>query len=79
MDYAQRMGGPGWWRSFERLDAIFRIFRNLAIAAFTLAAASWIAQVTIAAILLVIGGTTASLIALFSWFRRDDLARSRNE
>ena len=76
MDYAQRMAGPRWWRSYERLDALFRVFRNLAIAAFTLAAACWIAEVTIPAVLLVIGGTTAILIALFSWFRRDDLSRS---
>jgi hypothetical protein len=75
MDYAQRVRGPAWWQSYDRLDAIFGTARNAAIGAFTLAAASWIAGLTMPAILLVIGGTTAVLIALFSWFRRDDLSR----
>jgi hypothetical protein len=72
------MSGPAWWHSFERLDAIFRVSRNLAIAAFTISAASWIAGAPIAAVLGVIGGTTAILVTLFAWFRRDDLGHSRS-
>ncbi|MQA30886.1 MAG: hypothetical protein GEU82_13810 [Luteitalea sp.] len=67
------MSGPRWWISFERLDAVFRISVNLAIAAATVAAICWILTYALAAALGIIVATTASLIALFSWLRRDDL------
>jgi hypothetical protein len=65
----------GWWHSFERMDALFRVSRNVAIAALTLGAACWIGGLPLAAVAGAVAGTTAVLIMLFSWFRRDDLAR----
>jgi uncharacterized YccA/Bax inhibitor family protein len=76
MHYAGSMRGPAWWHSFARMDALFRGARTVAIAAFTIGAASWIGEVPIAAVLGVIGGTTAVLVMLFAWFRSDDLGRA---
>jgi hypothetical protein len=68
------MSSPRWWRSFERMDRIFRVSANIAVAATTAAAALWIATLTLAAVACLVLATTAVLVALFSWFRRDDLA-----
>ena len=71
------MNEPGWWRSFDGMDAIFRVFRNITIATLTFAAVLAILGYTLAAVIGVILATTAILVTLFAWFRRDDLARSR--
>ena len=63
-----------WWNSFERMDAIFRISLNTAIAAFTISAVCWISTLTLIAVAGVVVAATAVVFALFSWFRRDDLA-----
>jgi drug/metabolite transporter (DMT)-like permease len=67
------MAGQGGWHSFERLDAVFRISVNISIGAFTLAAVCWILGFTSVAVAGAVLATTAVLVALFSWFRRDDL------
>lgn len=71
------MSGPLWWHSFERLDAVFRMSVNLTIGAFTLAAVCWILDFTLVAVAGIVLATTAVLVALFSWFRRDDLRPGR--
>ena len=71
------MSGRGWWHSLERIDMIFRWSVNAAIGAFTLAAMGWILGFTLVAVASIVLATTAVLLALFSWFRRDDLSRSR--
>jgi hypothetical protein len=69
------MSGVGWWDSFERMDAVFRVSRNSVIAGFTIAAVSLILGFTAVAVLSIILATTACLFTIFAWFRRDDLAR----
>lgn len=68
------MSGPRWWDSFDRMDAVFRVSLNTAIAAATVAAVCWIATLTAVAVVGTVVATTAILLTLFSWFRRDDLA-----
>ena len=71
------MAGRGWWHSLERIDMIFRWSVNAAIGAFTLAATCWILGFALVAVAFIVLATTAVLIALFLWFRRDDLRPGR--
>jgi hypothetical protein len=69
------MADPRWWSSFEKMDAIFRNSASGAIAAATLATVCWIVTFRLAAVVCAVVATFASLIALFTWLRRDDLGR----
>ena len=68
------MSGPHWWSSYSRVDAIFRASVNTIIGAVTAAVVCWILSFTLLAVAGIVLATTAVLVALFAWFRRDDLA-----
>jgi hypothetical protein len=64
--------GARWWNSGASMTRVARRSAVLALSCFALAALTW-SIAWLVAVLAVVGGTTAVLVAAFAWFRLDDL------
>ncbi len=66
-----------FWDSLERMDATFHRARLVAIVFTCLALIAWLLPLPFVTVPAAIVANVAILIALFTWFRREDLARSQ--
>jgi hypothetical protein len=71
------VSSPDWWNSLNRVDAIFRLSRNVALTGFVIAAFAWAARLFVVAVPATVIAAAGILFALFTWFRRDDLSSHR--
>ena len=66
------------WDSLERMDALFRRARGTALVCAAFALATWLIWVPYVAVPFSVAATTAILIMMFSWFRKEDLRQRQN-
>ncbi len=62
-----------WWNSIERIDATCHRAQMTAIVAGCVALVGWLWPLPLVTVPAAVIATTAVLIALFTWFRKDDL------
>jgi hypothetical protein len=73
------MQHDSWWQSMARIDRTFQQSRLVAVLCAAGAAVSFLMGWTIAGGLTSLIATTAATIMIFTWFRRDDLARTAHK
>lgn len=66
------------WDSLERMDRLFRRARGTALVCGGLGAACWSIWLVVVAVPLSVAASTAVLIMMFAWFRKEDI-RQRQE
>jgi hypothetical protein len=69
------MSSPSWWDSLEKMDRSYRLARNISVVGAGLSICAWGLWLQFVAVPLTILTSVAILMALFTWFRRDDLSR----
>jgi len=69
---------PAMWDSLERMDRLFRRTRATALVCGGLAAVCWAIWLVVVAVPLSVVASTAVLVMMFAWFRKEDI-RQRQE
>jgi hypothetical protein len=66
------------WDSLERMDRLFRRARGTALVCGAFAAGTWLAWLPYVAVPFTVAASTAILIGMFAWFRKEDLSQRKN-
>ena len=63
------------WQSHARMSQLFRAARTIAVVTGGISAFAWAWPAPVLAGIVSLTATTAIVVALFAWFRADDLSR----
>jgi hypothetical protein len=72
------MATTDMWDSLERMDRLFRRARGTALVCGAFALATWAIWIPYVAVPFSVAASTAILIGMFAWFRKEDLRQRQD-